>query len=620
MSSSSSLVMAATANPHKIDRGANVAAPATEMKHSSQQKTKNGTDKKKIQSKDPLPRASLVATRRSSRFCFPVVSDGTLFLSKLSSVEEKHRDDSAQEVELKLRALQGVWRDVSRLEIEAMGVSAPQDVQGLLICDRFLDEQEAGALRDFFHAHLPNEWSMYVYGKKRVGKSGGGGASGDASSGGGGGASRRRGEELASTLQRIDYYDGEMCGEGDVVAEGRTGKEGRDSVRSMDSCHRAVLGLVARRMRWWVGKGHDRQQQETSCPLQGEGSTNKRRKLSRPLESSPLWPTPNQPNALQFTQMAQAELLDSHFDHRGRWGDGIATVAWSSSSTAVADAAGLWTLVMQRGKDTKKFVLGPGAAYVLSGAAQGTTAACQQRKQGHQSCRCCWTHGVTPVPDGSVSKRQSMTIRAFQGDWGREPASQSKVIAAAPLVSSFSSSSTAVPLVRKDSGSHRQLSTAAAAEGGGDGGDDGGDDDADNVRGVGAAAAAAAVAPAEAAAAGGASLGMARVEHEGVLYSVTSIDFQQKEFTCSNAMTYSFLEAPHRHFTKKLKGTTPFRKKWKAQIRENRKMRYLGLHDTEIQAAATYDKCVRVLMETHQVSLDSEAAETNFPRGVLLPG
>mmetsp|Transcript_33002 Transcript_33002/g.67503 ORF Transcript_33002/g.67503 Transcript_33002/m.67503 type:complete len:128 (+) Transcript_33002:65-448(+) len=73
----------------------------------------------------------------------------------------------------------------------------------------------------------------------------------------------------------------------------------------------------------------------------------------------------------------------------------------------------------------REFVLGPGAAYVLSGAAQGTTEACQKHKQGHQSCRCCWTHGVMPVPDlvcdeeGREAVRQSITIRSFQREWGR---------------------------------------------------------------------------------------------------------------------------------------------------------------------------------------------------------
>mmetsp|Transcript_188 Transcript_188/g.420 ORF Transcript_188/g.420 Transcript_188/m.420 type:complete len:244 (-) Transcript_188:172-903(-) len=160
--------------------------------------------------------------------------------------------------------------------------------------------------------------------------------------------------------------------------------------------------------------------------------------------------------------------------------------------------------------------------------------------------------------------------------------------------------------------------------------DDGGDDDVGDVLGVGnantAAAAAAPAAPAPAAAAaagadGGASLGTARVEHEGVLYSVTSIDFVKEEFTCSNGKTYSFGQrnSSNRHFVENTKGTTrdKLKAKWKAQIKEGGREIYLGQYATEIQAAAAYDKRVRILLQKNQIDA---AAETNFPRTMLLPG
>ena len=241
-----------------------------------------------------------------------------------------------------------------------------------------------------------------------------------------------------------------------MVAEGRTGADGRKSVKALDALRRAVLDMVADRMRHCFEtsvpplppqphdpsetsppskvppqvpptiaaavttdcvKMHDEADADNSA-LHEVDSTQKddtqqvpHAKTTEKVRKSPsklraagsvqsgLWPVP--PNALQFTQIASTELLGNHYDHRGRWGDGIGTVAWSSSadlhslmahqhdkestehpprfskraklagteatyssssSSSSPFPAGRWTLIMKRGREEKTFELPAGAA------------------------------------------------------------------------------------------------------------------------------------------------------------------------------------------------------------------------------------------------------------------
>ena len=48
------------------------------------------------------------------------------------------------------------------------------------------------------------------------------------------------------------------------------------------------------------------------------------------------WPGGAEPNALQLTSIKQGphgEVLGNHYDHRDRWGNWIATVAWMRAMT-----------------------------------------------------------------------------------------------------------------------------------------------------------------------------------------------------------------------------------------------------------------------------------------------
>ena len=121
-----------------------------------------------------------------------------------------------------------------------------------------------------------------------------------------------------------------------------------------------------------------------------------------------------------------SQVLANHYDHRNRWGDGIATVAWCESDSSDS-GAGKWELNMERGPSSQKERVvcqgGPGTAYIIEGAAQGTTKFCCANPQqvAHDACECCWTHGITPVAVGTEtnSVRQSMTIRYYDEQWGR---------------------------------------------------------------------------------------------------------------------------------------------------------------------------------------------------------
>mmetsp|Transcript_6841 Transcript_6841/g.16349 ORF Transcript_6841/g.16349 Transcript_6841/m.16349 type:complete len:169 (-) Transcript_6841:189-695(-) len=151
------------------------------------------------------------------------------------------------------------------------------------------------------------------------------------------------------------------------------------------------------------------------------------------------WPEggePNEPNALQLTSIKQGprgEVLGNHFDHRDRWGNWIATVAWARDMThpelakeggggvgGTQEPRGEWTLVMKKENTTVEIPCGPGTAYTIEGNAQGSAESncCLEGATAHEACRCCSTHGVTP--DKSMCFRQSMTIRRFVENWGRK--------------------------------------------------------------------------------------------------------------------------------------------------------------------------------------------------------
>ena len=127
---------------------------------------------------------------------------------------------------------------------------------------------------------------------------------------------------------------------------------------------------------------------------------------------------------MQFTQIGPGRCLGNHFDRRDNWREGIASIAWGEAASP-ADARGdSWTLCMQQsaeqlGKVAKevKLQLPPGSAYVLTGPAQGRTAWCAKQAVAHQACTCCWTHGIWNRD--STQKRHSITLRAYDVDWGR---------------------------------------------------------------------------------------------------------------------------------------------------------------------------------------------------------
>ena len=60
----------------------------------------------------------------------------------------------------------------------------------------------------------------------------------------------------------------------------------------------------------------------------------------------------------------------------------------------------------------------PGAAYIIAGVAQGRTNVCEMHRVAHAMCNCCWTHGVWN--EGSSLTRESITLRVFDTEWGRE--------------------------------------------------------------------------------------------------------------------------------------------------------------------------------------------------------
>ena len=89
----------------------------------------------------------------------------------------------------------------------------------------------------------------------------------------------------------------------------------------------------------------------------------------------------------------------------------------------VARVVPQWLLRMQcgppgPGQKERTVTIPPGAAYILTGVAQGRTGFCEQRKVAHNMCSCCWTHGIWN--EASAHTRESITLRLFDTEWGRD--------------------------------------------------------------------------------------------------------------------------------------------------------------------------------------------------------
>ena len=170
---------------------------------------------------------------------------------------------------------------------------------------------------------------------------------------------------------------------------------------------------------------------------------------------------------MQFTQIGPGRCLGNHFDRRDKWREGIASVAWGEAESPTDARGDSWTLCMQQsaeqlGKVAREveLQLPPGSAYILTGQAQGRTAWCEKQSVAHQArahlpthpsthhppsmpppfrnpnpnpdpnsnpnpdqaCTCCWTHGIWNRD--STRKRHSITLRAYDVDWGRHEARQ----------------------------------------------------------------------------------------------------------------------------------------------------------------------------------------------------
>ena len=274
--------------------------------------------------------------------------------------------DSAQcgPLQRTIACLEHVWRGPR--PDGAPWVVEKGPVDGLYICHEFLSLAEIEVLRRLFSAH--HGWSMYNWGN--VG----------------------RRNELASVLQRIDFGLPEMTAEGVAAA--------RSSVQPIGELQQAVISLLEARLRAAFGEvawgGED-------APADEEDAV--------------------RPNMLQFTRIAPGTCLGNHFDRRDKWEEGIASIAWGQLDGMTDPRGDEWLLRMQcgppgSGQKEETCTIPPGAAYILTGVAQGRTGFCEQRKVAHNMCSCCWTHGIWN--EGSTHTRESITLRAFDTEWGRD--------------------------------------------------------------------------------------------------------------------------------------------------------------------------------------------------------
>ena len=236
-------------------------------------------------------------------------------------------------------------------------------VPGLFVCNDFVNAQEVEALRTLMGAH--RQWAHCHFGMSgRLG-------------------------ELASVVQRIDF--GPSAGE--------TGHGG---------------GVMSVSPMWRLGS------------LRAEMVMMVSDRLKHVFREQHLWKAV-QPDVLQLTKLRCGQQLTNSFDRRERWQEGIASVVWSELPCEGDLRGETWSLVMERGAKKDKLTatmhMQPGCAYVLTGAAQGSTRQCEKHTVGHNLCACCWSHGVR-MNSASTLSHQSMTMRVQAEDSDDESESE----------------------------------------------------------------------------------------------------------------------------------------------------------------------------------------------------
>lgn len=283
--------------------------------------------------------------------------------------------DSAQcgPLQRTVRKLVDTWRCDGLTSSGKSWVVEKGPVDGLFICRDFLSPEEVGALRLLFNAH--NGWAMYNWGN--IGRK----------------------SELASVLQRIDFGLPDMTAEG-VAAQ-------RSLVQPIGELQQQIISLLEARLRAAFGTV------AWGGPCQPSSSRGGGA-ICRPALA---------PNMMQFTRIAPGTCLGNHFDRRDKWDEGIASIAWSEAAGTSDERGDRWTLRMQcgppgPGQKDLTVEMPAGSAYIMGGIAQGRTGVCSMGRVAHEMCSCCWTHGVWN--EASQITRESITLRVFTPNWGRE--------------------------------------------------------------------------------------------------------------------------------------------------------------------------------------------------------
>ena len=128
----------------------------------------------------------------------------------------------------------------------------------------------------------------------------------------------------------------------------------------------------------------------------------------------------NVPNMLQFTQIEPKESLGTHWDSRNKWLEGILSIGFGSKGGANDERGDNWNLILEKGApiyEQKVVSCTPGTAYIIFGSAQGRTEHCKENKVMHETCQCCWKHGINS-DKGIESTRLSLTLRVYDNNWG----------------------------------------------------------------------------------------------------------------------------------------------------------------------------------------------------------
>ena len=252
----------------------------------------------------------------------------------LSVADVKHGKDPADEDKLQkaMTLFRAKWRTPDHEEVQAMEIQSLDGVEGLYSCNNFLSIEEVQALRLFFDAH--DRWTQYQYGKGK--------------------------------LPRLDFSEhSDSCRAEGVLGADNVAMHPLKGVRSeLQKCLADRFLVVFK-----LGSG-----------------------------ASTVWSS-GMPNALQLTQIPPHTTLANHFDSRTKWLEGIATIAFSQGPGLNVhhepDLRGdFWRLCMERNGSQSIAEFDSGAAYIISGAAQGTANVCKQGCEAHKKCTCCWTVGV----------------------------------------------------------------------------------------------------------------------------------------------------------------------------------------------------------------------------------